>query len=124
MGVQEQYPFDVEAVRADFPILDRLVGGDPESPGEGPGDDTPLVYLDSAATSQTPDPVVDTIADYYRGYNANVHRGIHQLSQEALALGLMLSCEDASRQRGRRGGAGAPPPPKGLGSVPRQTPTG
>jgi len=35
MGVQEQYPFDVEAVRADFPILDRLVGGDPESPGEG-----------------------------------------------------------------------------------------
>jgi len=83
MGVQEQYPFDVEALRADFPILDRKVGGDPESPGEGPGDDTPLVYLDNAATSHTPDPVVDTIADYYRSYNANVHRGIHQLSQEA-----------------------------------------
>ena len=83
MGVQEQYPFDVEALRADFPILDRKVGGDPESPGEGPGDDTPLVYLDNAATSHTPGPVVDTIADYYRSYNANVHRGIHQLSQEA-----------------------------------------
>ena len=83
MGVQEQYPFDVEAVRADFPILDRQVGGDPESPGEGPGDDTPLVYLDNAATSHTPDQVVDAIAEYYRGYNANVHRGIHQLSQEA-----------------------------------------
>ena len=83
MGVQEQYPFDVEALRADFPVLDRLVGGDPETPGEGPDDDTPLVYLDNAATSHTPEPVVDTIADYYRGYNANVHRGIHQLSQEA-----------------------------------------
>jgi len=83
MGVQEQYPFDVEALRADFPVLDRLVGGDPETPGEGPGDDTPLVYLDNAATSHTPEPVVDAIADYYRGYNANVHRGIHQLSQEA-----------------------------------------
>jgi cysteine desulfurase/selenocysteine lyase len=83
MGVQEQYPFDVEALRADFPVLDRKVGGDPESPGEGPGDDTPLVYLDNAATSHTPDPVVDAISDYYRGYNANVHRGIHQLSQEA-----------------------------------------
>ncbi len=83
MGVQEQYPFDVEAVRADFPVLDRQVGGDPESPGEGEGDDTPLVYLDNAATSHTPDPVVDTISDYYRSYNANVHRGIHQLSQES-----------------------------------------
>ncbi|WP_251331242.1 bifunctional cysteine desulfurase/selenocysteine lyase SufS [Haloplanus pelagicus] len=83
MGVQESYPIDVEAIRADFPILDRSVGGDVETPGEGPDDDTPLYYLDNAATSQTPDQVVDTIADYYRGYNANVHRGIHQLSQEA-----------------------------------------
>ena len=83
MGVQEQYAFDVEVLRGDFPVLDRKVGGDPESPGEGPGDDTPLVYLDNAATSHTPDQVVDTIADYYREYNANVHRGIHQLSQEA-----------------------------------------
>ena len=83
MGVQEQYPFDVEAVRADFPILDRLVGGDPTSVGQDEHDDTPLVYLDNAATTHTPEPVVDAIANYYRGYNSNVHRGIHQLSQEA-----------------------------------------
>ena len=83
MGVQESYPIDVEAIRADFPILDRKVGGDVETPGEGPEDDTPLCYLDNAATSHTPDQVVDTIGDYYREYNANVHRGIHQLSQEA-----------------------------------------
>ena len=83
MGVHEQYPFDVEALRADFPILDRRVGGDPETAGQGEADDTPLVYLDNAATSHTPDPVVDAISDYYRSYNANVHRGIHQLSQEA-----------------------------------------
>ncbi len=83
MGVQEQYPFDVEAIRDDFPILQRSVGGDPETPGEGPGDDTPLVYLDNAATTHTPEPVVEAMSDYYRGYNSNVHRGIHQLSQEA-----------------------------------------
>ncbi|MES3160159.1 MAG: cysteine desulfurase [Halorubrum sp.] len=83
MGVQEQYPFDVEAIRDDFPILQRSVGGDPETPGDGPGDDTPLVYLDNAATSHTPEPVVEAMSDYYRQYNSNVHRGIHQLSQEA-----------------------------------------
>ncbi|QHS17514.1 aminotransferase class V-fold PLP-dependent enzyme [Halopenitus persicus] len=83
MELQEGYAFDVESVRADFPILNRRVGGDVTTPGEGPEDDTPLVYLDNAATTHTPDPVVDAIADYYRGYNANVHRGIHQLSQEA-----------------------------------------
>ena len=83
MGVQEQYPFDVEAIRDDFPILQRSVGGDPETPGEGDGDDTPLVYLDNAATTHTPEPVVEAMSDYYRGYNSNVHRGIHQLSQEA-----------------------------------------
>ncbi|WP_459883046.1 aminotransferase class V-fold PLP-dependent enzyme [Halorubrum gandharaense] len=81
--MQEQYPFDVEAVRDDFPILDRKVGGDPTVVGEDPTDDVPLVYLDNAATTHTPEPVVDAIANYYRGYNSNVHRGIHQLSQEA-----------------------------------------
>ncbi|MFB6236198.1 MAG: aminotransferase class V-fold PLP-dependent enzyme [Halopenitus sp.] len=81
--MQEQYPFDVDAVRADFPILDRKVGGDVTTPGEGPNDTQDLVYLDNAATSHTPDQVVDTIADYYRSYNSNVHRGIHQVSQEA-----------------------------------------
>ena len=83
MGAQESYPVDVEAIRADFPILDRKVGGDVTTPGEGPGDTEPLVYLDNAATSHTPEPVVEAITDYYRGYNSNVHRGIHQLSQEA-----------------------------------------
>ncbi|MFB6162484.1 MAG: aminotransferase class V-fold PLP-dependent enzyme [Halococcoides sp.] len=62
---------DVESIRADFPVLDRSVG------------DADLVYLDNAATTQTPESVIDAIADYYREYNANVHRGLHQLSQEA-----------------------------------------
>ena len=80
---QESYPLDVEAVRADFPILQRKVGGDVTVPGESEGDTKPLVYLDNAATSHTPDQVVGAIADYYRSYNSNVHRGIHHLSQEA-----------------------------------------
>ncbi len=68
---QQAEALDVERIREDFPILEREFDG------------TQLVYLDNAATSQTPEPVVETIADYYRNYNANVHRGIHQLSQEA-----------------------------------------
>ena len=64
-------PFDVEAVRKDFPILSREVGG------------KPLVYLDSAATSQKPQVVIDALVDYYTGMNANIHRGVHTLSQEA-----------------------------------------
>jgi cysteine desulfurase/selenocysteine lyase len=83
MEAQESYPLDIETIRRDFPILDRQVGGDLETPGEGPDDTTPLVYLDNAATSHTPEPVVEAICDYYRGYNSNVHRGIHHLSQEA-----------------------------------------
>ena len=71
MGTQDTELLDVERIRDDFPILDREVNG------------RDLVYLDNAATSQTPDPVVETIADYYRRYNSNVHRGLHQLSQEA-----------------------------------------
>ena len=63
--------FDVEAVRRDFPILNREVGG------------KPLVYLDSAATSQKPQAVIDALTAYYSGMNANVHRGVHTLSQEA-----------------------------------------
>jgi len=82
MGVRTEH-LDVESIRGDFPILDRTVGGDVTTPGEGAEDDLPLVYLDNAATSQTPRQVVDAIVDYYYGYNANVHRGIHQLSQEA-----------------------------------------
>jgi cysteine desulfurase/selenocysteine lyase len=72
MSTQESEPIDVEALRADFPILEREVG-------EG----TPLVYLDNAATTQTPERVIDTFGEFYRGYNSNVHRGIHHLSQEA-----------------------------------------
>jgi cysteine desulfurase/selenocysteine lyase len=83
MEAQESYPIDVAAIREDFPILDRLIGGDVETPGQTADDTEPLVYLDNAATSQTPRQVVEAMSDYYYGYNANVHRGIHQLSQEA-----------------------------------------
>jgi len=72
MGVQDSAPLDVAAIREDFPILQREVG-----------DGQQVVYLDNAATSQTPDPIVERIAEYYRQQNANVHRGIHHLSQEA-----------------------------------------
>jgi cysteine desulfurase / selenocysteine lyase len=68
-------PLDVEAIRKDFPILSRLVHGD-----------KPLVYLDNAATSQKPRQVIDTIVEYYEKHNANVHRGIHALAEEATAL--------------------------------------
>lgn len=63
--------FDVKKVRNDFPILNRKVNG------------KPLVYLDNAATSQTPQQVIDAIVEYYGNYNANIHRGVHALSQEA-----------------------------------------
>jgi cysteine desulfurase/selenocysteine lyase len=66
---------DVEEVRKDFPILDRLVH-----------DDRALVYLDNAATSQKPRQVLDAMEDYYARHNANVHRGIHVLAEEATAL--------------------------------------
>ncbi len=63
--------FNVQKIRKDFPILDREVNG------------RPLVYLDNAATSQTPKQVIASIVDYYSNYNANIHRGVHALSQEA-----------------------------------------
>jgi selenocysteine lyase/cysteine desulfurase/intein/homing endonuclease len=62
---------DVERVRNDFPIMNRKVNG------------KPLVYLDNAATTQKPKVVIDALVDYYSRYNANVHRGVHQLSIEA-----------------------------------------
>ncbi|WP_370173940.1 aminotransferase class V-fold PLP-dependent enzyme [Leeuwenhoekiella palythoae] len=62
---------DVLRIREDFPILNRKVNGQP------------LVYFDNAATSQTPQQVIDVIVDYYSNYNANIHRGVHALSQEA-----------------------------------------
>jgi cysteine desulfurase/selenocysteine lyase len=66
---------DVERVRKDFPLLQREV-----RPG------VPLVYLDNAATSQKPVHVLDAMRDYYEQHNANVHRGIHTLAEEATAL--------------------------------------
>jgi cysteine desulfurase/selenocysteine lyase len=62
---------NVTKIRADFPILKRKIGG------------KPLVYLDSAATSQKPKLVIDAIKRYYSEYNSNVHRSVHRLSEEA-----------------------------------------
>ncbi|MDQ3813641.1 MAG: cysteine desulfurase [Armatimonadota bacterium] len=69
--LQENALFDVEAVRADFPILHQLVRG------------KPLVYLDNAATSQKPQAVIDALNRYYESGNANIHRGVHYLSEVA-----------------------------------------
>ncbi len=62
---------DIDSIRDDFPILKRKIHG------------KPLIYFDNGATSQTPKIVIDTIVDYYTNYNANIHRGVHTLSQEA-----------------------------------------
>jgi cysteine desulfurase/selenocysteine lyase len=70
-SVAKNNTFNVEAIRKDFPILNRSVNG------------KPLVYFDNGATSQTPQAVIDVIVDYYSNYNANIHRGVHTLSQEA-----------------------------------------
>ena len=68
-------PLDVDRVRKDFPVLERLVHGD-----------KPLVYLDSAASSQKPRQVIDAMTEYYELHHANVHRGLHVLAEEATAL--------------------------------------
>jgi cysteine desulfurase/selenocysteine lyase len=65
---------DVQKVRADFPILSRTINGHP------------LVYLDSGATSQRPNQVIDAEADFYRHHNANAHRGLYQLGEETTEL--------------------------------------
>jgi len=69
--IQMQGDFDVERIRKDFPILGTSMNG------------KPLVYLDSAATSQKPIQVIDAISNYYKQYNANIHRGIYQISERA-----------------------------------------
>ena len=66
--------FDAKRIREDFPVLRRDVR-------EG----VPLVYLDSTATSQKPMEVINSLSQYYSNYNANVHRGIHTLAEEATA---------------------------------------
>lgn len=63
--------FDSDKVRKDFPILQRVAGG------------KPLVYLDNAATSQKPNSVINAIGNYYKNYNANIHRGLYSISIEA-----------------------------------------
>ncbi|WP_396198367.1 aminotransferase class V-fold PLP-dependent enzyme [Flavobacterium sp.] len=63
--------FDVQKIRAQFPILSQSING------------KPLVYFDNGATSQKPQVVIDSIVDYYSNYNANIHRGVHTLSQLA-----------------------------------------
>src|SRR5210317_1330112 len=65
---------DIEKVRADFPILQRTVHG------------KPLVYLDTAASAQRPLAVIEATERFYSQHNANVHRGVHTLSQEATEL--------------------------------------
>lgn len=69
----ENTTFDVQAIRQHFPVLNRVVKG------------KPLVYFDNAATTQKPQVVIDALADYYKNYNANIHRGIHSLAEEATA---------------------------------------
>jgi cysteine desulfurase / selenocysteine lyase len=71
--VSLQKGLDIYSIRNQFPILAREVKG------------KPLVYLDNAATSQKPTVVIDALTEYYAGYNANIHRGIHTLAEEATA---------------------------------------
>jgi len=70
-GISVAAALDIDRVRADFPILQRTVHG------------KPLVYLDTAASAQRPFAVLDAMEDFYRKHNANIHRGVHLLSQEA-----------------------------------------
>lgn len=71
VGVTAKLALDVEAIRSDFPVLHQEIHG------------RPLVYLDNAASSQKPRHVIEALDEYYRDYNANVHRGIHSLSERA-----------------------------------------
>ena len=76
--------YDIEQIRKDFTILDRTVRG------------KPLVYLDNAATTQKPRQVIDALVHYYEHYNANIHRGLHTLAEEAT-----LAYEAARQKAGR-----------------------
>ncbi|WP_456267826.1 cysteine desulfurase [Kushneria sp. AK178] len=72
MSMTDELTLDVQALRAEFPVLGRQVHGDKA-----------LVYFDNAATTQTPKAVLDTWVDYFERYNANIHRGLHRLADEA-----------------------------------------
>src|SRR6478609_3284694 len=67
-------PRSIEEIRAEFPILEREIHG------------RPLAYLDNGATAQKPLAVIESLDRYFREQNANVHRGVHTLSEEATAL--------------------------------------
>lgn len=75
-SIQPRTPLDIAAIKADFPILNQ-----PQRDGR-----PPLVFLDSAASSQKPNPVIDAVSDFYRTSNANIHRGVYQLSERATSL--------------------------------------
>lgn len=79
-----QKGLDVYAIRQQFPVLQREVKG------------RPLVYFDNAATTQKPQMVIDALVNYYTGYNANIHRGIHTLAEEATAA--FEATRDAARE--------------------------
>ena len=81
---RDRVPLDVTAIRRDFPILDQTVRG------------RPLTYLDNAASSQRPRAVIDAISGYYETDHANVHRGVHTLSQRA------TDRYEGARERSRR----------------------
>lgn len=83
-GLAQPLRWDLEAIRDDFPVLDQRVH------------DAPLAYLDNAATSQKPAVVIDTIADFYRHDNANVHRAVHTLAERA------TTAYEAAREHVRR----------------------
>src|SRR6266487_5185439 len=91
--VIEQRPgvLDVERIRKDFPILERSING------------RPLVYLDSANTSQKPRQVIDALTEYYERHNANLYRAVYELSEEATAM-----FEDARARLARFIGASDP----------------
>lgn len=80
ISVEKVQDYDVEAIRRDFPALDQQIHGEQ------------LVYLDNAATSQKPKSVIDSIVQYYENDNANIHRGVHTLSERAT-----LSYENARK---------------------------
>jgi len=77
--VEKVTTINVSKLREDFPVLKRQVNG------------KPLIYFDNAATSQKPESVIEATDRYYREYNANIHRGIHKLAEEAT-----LAHEEAS----------------------------
>ena len=98
-GADSHAHLDVNAIRAEFPILDISIRG------------KPLVYLDNAATSQKPRAVIGAIMRYYEGTNANVHRGVHHLSEAATEdYEARVSTGTRARRRAARTSPGPEPP--------------